>query len=453
MVFKIDWLYFTEKDIEIEKQQLIDEGKDISEVEQEFEILKKIIKNKEPIVFQDKISSLFKKVQNLPLRKDYNYSEPVYLDEIRKEWGDKFYKPRIKLSGKDIIEKIYGGWFGRCAGCLLGKIFEGLSREKIRSFLKEVGQFPLKYYVSSNNRDLKIFENYNVRQDLCINRINNMVEDDDLNYTVLALTLLEKYGYNFTQFDFAKNFLEKLPILKAFTAERVVYRNLVNLINPEKAAFYLNPYREWIGAQIRTDFYGYITPGNVEKGIELAYKDASVTHIKNGVYGAIFITSMISIAFFETDVLKIVEYGLNYIPQRSRLAQEVKEIIEYRKKGLSYEKVSEIIHQKWDEKNPHHWCHAISNTQIVSIGLLWGNGDFGESICKAVEIGFDTDCNGATVGSIMGVILGRKNIPDRWIEPLNDTLETGVSGYSKVKISELAERTYNIFKKERRTNG
>ncbi|MCM8832426.1 MAG: ADP-ribosylglycohydrolase family protein [Candidatus Omnitrophica bacterium] len=299
MVFKIDWLYFTEKDIEIEKQQLIDEGKDISEVEQEFEILKKIIKNKEPIVFQDKISSLFKKVQNLPLRKDYNYSEPVYLDEIRKEWGDKFYKPRIKLSGKDIIEKIYGGWFGRCAGCLLGKIFKGLSREKIRSFLKEVGQFPLKYYVSSNNRDLKIFENYNVRQDLCINRINNMVEDDDLNYTVLALTLLEKYGYNFTQFDFAKNFLDKIPILKACTAERVVYRNLINLISPERSAFYINPYREWIGAQIRTDFYGYITPGNVEKGIELAYKDASVTHIKNGVYGAIFITSMISIAFLK----------------------------------------------------------------------------------------------------------------------------------------------------------
>ncbi|MFN4227044.1 MAG: ADP-ribosylglycohydrolase family protein [Candidatus Ratteibacteria bacterium] len=453
MFFKIDELYFREKDIEIEKQQLIDEGKDISEIEQEFELLKKILKDTDSVLVQNKILSLFTKCEDLPLRKDYNYYEPIYLEDIKKEWGNNFYETKKTLQGKEIKEKIYGAWLGRCAGCLLGKIFEGWHREKIRSFLKEIRQFPLKYYVSSNNLDLEIFESYNARQNLCINRIKNMVEDDDLNYTVLALTLLEKYGYNFTKFDFAKNFIEKIPILRTHTAERVVYKNLVNLISPERSAFYLNPYREWIGAQIRTDFYGYITPGEPEKGVELAYKDASVTHIKNGVYGAMFITALISISFFETDILKIIEYGLNYIPQRSRLAQAVKEIIDFRKKGLSYEQVSDIIHKIWDEKNPHHWCHVISNAQIVLIGLLWGNGDFGESICKAVEIGFDTDCNGATVGSIIGVILGKKNLPERWIEPLNDTLETGVSGFSKVKISELAERTYNIFEKERSQNG
>ncbi|MCM8785634.1 MAG: ADP-ribosylglycohydrolase family protein [Candidatus Omnitrophica bacterium] len=443
----MDNFFFTEKDIEIEKQQLIDEGKDISEVEQEFEILKKIVREKGPILNHEKIISLFKKCQDLPLRKDYSYYEPVYLEEIKREWGSSFYKKNKNLSDEEIKEKIYGGWFGRCAGCLLGKVFEGWYREKIRSFLKKTGQFPLKYYVSSDNIDLKIIENYKLIENFCVNKIKNMVEDDDLNYTVLALDLLENYGFGFTSFDFSKNFLGKIPILKTYTAERIVYKNLVNFISPENSASYLNPYREWIGAQIRADLYGYITPQKPEKGVALSYRDASVTHIRNGVYGALFITAMISIAFCEKDIFKIVEYGLNYLPQRSRLVQAIKEVVEYRKRGVSYEEVSNIIHQKWDEKNPHHWCHTISNTQIVLIGLLWGNGDFGESICKAVEIGFDTDCNGATVGSIMGIILGKRNLPKRWIDPLNDTLETGVSGFSKVKISELAERTYNIFKK------
>jgi len=447
MFFEIRGLYFSERDIDIERQQLIDEGKDIEEIEGEFEDLKDFLKNKSSVEYQGKILSLFDRCQNLPQRKNYKYFEPLNFDDIKKEWSSNFFKVEKRLSEKEIKDKIYGGWYGRCAGCLLGKPVEGWHKEKIENFLKSTGQFPLKYYIR-NDFDEEILKKYNVKKEgPFINNVKNMVEDDDINYTVLALSLIEKYGFDFTVFDYSLNLLEKIPILKTWTAERIAYKNLINLISPEYSASYRNPYREWIGAQIRTDFYGYITPGNPEKGVEFAYKDASITHIKNGVYSAMLITAMISISFYENEPEKIIKNALNFIPKKSRLYEAVLEILDLWEKGNTYEEISNKIHERWDEKNPHHWCHSISNTQIVLIGLLWGNKDFGESICKAVQIGFDTDCNGATVGSIIGVMLGMKNLPEEWIFPLNNIVETGVAGYSKIRISELCKKTYYIYKK------
>jgi len=106
-----------------------------------------------------------------------------------------------------------------------------------------------------------------------------------------------------------------------------------------------------------------------------------------------------------------------------------------------------MLHRRWDEHNRHHWCHTISNASIVAIALLWGDGDFGKSVCRAVQPCFDTDCNGATVGSIMGMSLGAKGIPSRWTERLNDTLETSLRGHQSVRISEMAEKTLKLHRR------
>jgi ADP-ribosylglycohydrolase len=84
---------------------------------------------------------------------------------------------------------------------------------------------------------------------------------------------------------------------------------------------------------------------------------------------------------------------------------------------------------------------------IVAIGLLWGEGDFGRSICRAVQPCFDTDCNGATVGSICGAIAGRKDLPGRWVDVIHDTLHTGVAGYHVVKIADMARKTMELIEK------
>ena len=81
----------------------------------------------------------------------------------------------------------------------------------------------------------------------------------------------------------------------------------------------------------------------------------------------------------------------------------------------------------------------------VAASLLYGEGDFSKSICMAVETGFDTDCNGATVGSILGMANGENSIPTYWKAPINDTLHTSIFGVGTVKISDCVEKTFKHF--------
>lgn len=83
---------------------------------------------------------------------------------------------------------------------------------------------------------------------------------------------------------------------------------------------------------------------------------------------------------------------------------------------------------------------------IVVASLLYGNGDYGKSVCMAVETGFDTDCNGATVGSVLGMTNGIDSIPKYRSRPIKDTLHTSIFGVGTVKISERVKLTMEHIK-------
>ncbi len=59
----------------------------------------------------------------------------------------------------------------------------------------------------------------------------------------------------------------------------------------------------------------------------------------------------------------------------------------------------------------------------------------------SVETGFDTDCNGATVGSIVGMILGEAGIDEYWKAPTYGVLDTTIMGVGKRPISEFVDET------------
>jgi ADP-ribosylglycohydrolase len=81
---------------------------------------------------------------------------------------------------------------------------------------------------------------------------------------------------------------------------------------------------------------------------------------------------------------------------------------------------------------------------IVALGLLFGEAEFEKSIAYTIACAFDTDCNGATVGSILGMMHGAKALPEKWVSPLNDLIKSGVDGFGLVRLSELAERTVKV---------
>ena len=239
----------------------------------------------------------------------------------------------------------------------------------------------------------------------------------------------------------ARAWLDLQPKNMYCTAERVAYCNLVKGYMPPNTARFQNPYREWIGAQIRADYFGYINPGDPEAAADMAWRDAAVSHVKNGVYGEMFVSAMIAAAAVESDIERIIEAGLSQIPATGRLYAAAERVISAYHGGASAEDCMALIRREWDEHDAHAWCHVISNAMIVILALLYSRGDFARAICLAVQAGFDTDCNGATVGSIMGMRGGSGAIGEEWTAPFRGELDTGIIGVGRVSIEALARAT------------
>ncbi len=449
MLADLLWLKFSD-DIEIELMESKDEGKTIHD----FEEFVKEIKEIEAGVRKEALAGdLFDELASRPAVEGYPFLEPSDLEGIEAGRPYNLIKLNKKNLNDDVLySKIYGAWLGRCAGCLLGQPVEGWQKSRIEILLKDTNNYPISNYMSSNisesiKKECEVTDYpgvYGNEKKGWINNVSYMPEDDDINYTIMGLKIVEKYGIDFTPEDVAQSWLDNLPILHLCTAERVAYRNLVNHMLPPKTASYKNPYREWIGAQIRGDFYGYIAPGNPKLSASMAFRDASISHTKNGIYGEMFIAAMLSAAAVSDDILTIIDTGLSMIPEKSRLYESIQTVIEWKRKDLSWEVALDKIHQLYDEKNAHDWCHTISNAMIVCIGLLFGDKDFGKSIGIVVMAGFDTDCNGATVGSVLGMLLGVEAIPAQWKNPLNNKVKSGIDGFNLVAISDLAVRTVQI---------
>jgi len=445
------FLWISYNDLKTELAQLEDEGKRVPpSLRSTFDRLLGVDGDElfEP-ANQAKAAALLDKTIALPVRKDFPFVEPSDLEAIREQrpQGPRRLKKRLPL--KIIADRIHGAWLGRCIGCFLGKAAEGLRTDRFWPFLKRTRQWPVRDYIRYSARGRVAREFSDIMPRSGIDRVNYMPVDDDTNYTTTGLLILKKRGPDFASADVAQFWMENIPLLATYTAERVAYRNLSLHIQPPHSASHRNPYREWIGAQIRADAYGYVNAGNPERAAEFAWRDACISHVKNGIYGEMFVAAMIAAAPFRGDMPELIDVGLSEIPANCRLADDVKEAMAWHRQGLSYDKAVAKIHARWDEYDFHHWCHTNSNAVICVVALLWGEGDFGKSICRAVQPAFDTDCNGATVGSIMGMRLGTAGIESKWTDRLSDTLHTSLAGYHEVKISQMADETFEVFRKIR----
>jgi hypothetical protein len=446
---QISGLFFNQNDLKVERQQLIDEGRELTDlIEDQFEKLDQPNLEIDPS-YQTRIQALQDQAAALPEREGYAYREPSDLEGILAERPAGARRYETELPEEALRDRLLAAWLGRCSGCLLGKPVEGWHSTTMWPYLKELDRYPLDDYFRSDVPDA-VVQKYRIsRERAYIDRVPHMVEDDDTNYTMTGLAIMDKHGPGFTPEHVAYFWLENLPILHTYTAERVAYRNLVSLVPPPLSASYRNPYREWIGAQIRADFWGYAAVGNPQLAAEFAWRDACISHIKNGIYGEMWVAAMLASAPFVETEHEVIEAGLAEIPAKSRLAEDIWHVLEWHQEGIDYEEAIRRVHLQWDETWGHHWCHTNSNAQIVALGLLWGEGDFEKSICRAVQACFDTDCNGATVGSIFGMMHGTSALPQKWIGPLNDGLETGISGFHFVRISEMAGKTYDLWRKVR----
>ena len=371
--------------------------------------------------------------------------EPDDLQAIRKARPDG---PRVlpyDLTSDQLYDKMLGAWLGRSAGCMLGIPVEGKNRELVRQWAEKLKQpYPLTEYFKDYPGSS--YTHYSEPADNFVKgKIDHVGPDDDLAYTVLGLLILEDYGIDFTPEDVGKAWLKYLPM--ACTAEKVALDNLKAGLQPPKTAIKHNPYCEWIGADIRSDPWGYCAPGLPEKAAEFAWRDARVSHLRNGIYGEMFFSAAIAAAFVEDDIRQVLNIALSEIPARSRMAKTVKQTMKWCHQDGDWSAThNRVINQYAGMSN----VHTLNNAALTIMGLLYGEGDFEKTISLTVMGGLDTDCTGATAGSIAGTMIGAKKLPKKWINPFNDKLTTYIIGHEKHKISQLAKRCCKIAAQTRK---
>lgn len=387
------------------------------------------------------LADLLARIESAP-RGEFRYVEPDDLDAIEAELE---HDPTgaVPLPAS-LADRVLAAWQGRVAGNMLGKPVEWgdyWTRARLREYLEAADAYPLTDYVPAPEG---LRERYDLRPnwtETARGLVNGSSRDDDVDYTILGLHILERYGVDFTTQDVAREWLLRLPFHQTYTAERAAYRNLVEEVPADHAARRRNPYREWIGALIRADIFGYVNPGRPDVAARQAYRDARLSHTANGIYGETWVAALTASALVAGSVREALDRSRLYIPRRSRLAEAVDAVTRIHDDGGTWDDALEDADQRW---RGYSWVHTVNNAAVITAGLLWGEGDFTRSIALTVQGGLDTDSNGATVGSVVGAVLGTDGIPAHWVEPLHDTVRSAVFGFDSVSISDLARRTLAV---------
>ncbi len=347
--------------------------------------------------------------------------------------------------------RIRAAWQGRISGCQLGKPVELLSmrkgRDELTAYLRDAGALPLRDYVPLVE-DTFVSR---VAPGSCRERLERSEPDDDINYTVLALHLLETHGLELSTADVARAWLNLLPAGMVWTAEREAYRILLERgstgfvvggeLGFDLAECAQNQYSDWIGAQIRADLYGWVVPGRAELAAELARRDAALSHRGDGIYGAVFVAALgaeIPVGDGLGDGLDdALDRALRYIPAGSGAAAAV----EFGRGLAGKPDAVDQLHERYADLSP---VHTLNNLALVVWALLTGRDDFSVAVGEAVAAGWDTDCNGATVGGLWG--LQGHAVPERWTRPWNGRVAVTLAGMSEFALDELVERTLEVAK-------
>ncbi|GAA3867855.1 ADP-ribosylglycohydrolase family protein [Tessaracoccus defluvii] len=345
----------------------------------------------------------------------------------------------------DLPARVLGAWTGRAAGCLLGKPVEKIPRQGIEEILRATGRWPLDRWFTEVGLPDDVAArwpwNRRSRPTSLEENIDGMPEDDDLNYPILALALLERHGVGFGTDDVAQLWLENLPAGRVFTAERIALRNILEARPVPETATHQNPFREWIGALIRTDVFGWIRPGEPLAAAELAWRDARLSHTRNGLYGAMWAAALGSAAMVADSVDEALDLASTVVPPRSALADAIAlGRVQAAATDLSEDGVRAALDAIHAAYGHLHWVHVLNNAAVIAYALAAGRGDFGRSVSLAVTAGWDTDSAGATVGAVAGALLGVDGIGEQWTAPLKGRIDTSMPGGPQ-QIVDLAART------------
>lgn len=337
---------------------------------------------------------------------------------------------------EDYSDRLAGAFLARSAGCTLGAGVEGWSIEGMKNLARELGTpYPPVDYWEYLPDPYQLRYSFSPRFEYTRPALNGIPVDDDLTYTILGLLIVEDHGPSFTVKEVADAWQRYLPY--AATAERVALDNLRNGVSASAAAVVDNPYREWIGADIRSDPWGYMAPGWPERAAEMAYHDAYISHRRTGIYGEMYFSAAVAAAFAVDDPVEALRIGLSEIPADCGLARAVRWALEEAPRIRTYRDARDAVDERFPGMSP---VHTTNNACLTIWGITIGGTDITKVIGETVAMGMDNDCTAATAGSIVGAVVGKGGLSEHWYEPFGDLMETYIVGHPRLSISDVLAR-------------
>lgn len=296
----------------------------------------------------------------------------------------------IRINKEQLRDKIYGCWLGKNIGGTMGTPYEG-KREllDIKGFVTKPGEV-----LPNDDLDLQLIWLHAAEQE---------------GLRRLDANLLAEYWVSYMPAHWNEYGIGKCNLKAGF-------------LPPLSGEYGNERWKNSNGAWIRSEIWATLCPGFPNIAAKYAFMDACVDHgLAEGTYAEVFTATLESYAFFETDIRKLINLALDRIPKESKLAKSINLVIENYDKGVDYRKVREMLVADLADED---WFQAPENVAYVVIGLLYGEGDFKKSMIIAINCGDDTDCTGATIGALLGIIYGASGLPSDWTEYLGDSIVT-----------------------------
>lgn len=383
----------------------------------------------------DALLAFAERLADTPLVPEWPFDEPL-------DWDPP--QLPVTVPGADVAARVETAFLARVAGCVLGKPFEfDPTLAELRAVLEPRGEWPLTDYVTRDTNAL-LRAPQPQWPELVREQITHVCEDDDLNYTVLAMLLLERHGESFTHDDVRRLWLLQLPVLATFGPERtqLIAAAVASLTGPAEGGSWadvLNPFDEHCGALIRADAYGYYAAGDPTRAARLAVRDASVTHRRTGVYATGFVAAAVAAALVSPadDRLGPFDTALQVVPPRSRLAEIVRQSLVEVRAASDWLEAYDRIHGRYGEFTH---CRVYQELGTLFVTARFAD-DVGHGIGLQVCQGNDTDSFGATAGSYLGALLGPEAFDrEHWLGRFGDRIHLALATFHEQSLSALAAR-------------
>ena len=310
------------------------------------------------------------------------------------------------LSYDVFLDKVRGCWYGKCLGGAAGAPTEGLKK-----------LVPVEDFTEIYNPDLP---------------------NDDLDLQLLFLDVLEKKGTLISSDDLADAWIKQCWY--PFSEYGYFMKNYMRGVKPPYTGVINNSFfKEGMGCPIRSEIWGIISVGNPQLAAQYAYMDGTLDHADNSVYAEQFLAAMAAEAFFESDLLKLTDTAMAFVPADSKLARCFRDVLAQFHDGKTWQQARQTVLNRYSHPD---FTNVTQNLGFVLIALLYGGGDMKKTINIALQCGYDTDCTCGSAAAIIGIVQGYAGLGAATTGLINDYYVCGVDVVRRSdKISDLAEDT------------